>query len=100
MNNKIRVLLYNSPLKNKKYMAIFYDDKREEMKRVHFGAKGMSDYTIHNDEERKERYLNRHRAREDWENPMTAGALSRWVLWNKPSLKASWKDYKKRFGFK
>jgi len=110
MNNKITVKLYESPLKTKKYMVIFYDDKREEnkmgspphnpFKRVHFGAKGMSDFTIHKDEERKERYLNRHRAREDWNDPYTAGALSRWVLWNKPTLKASWNDYKKRFGFK
>jgi hypothetical protein len=28
----------------------------------------------------------------------SAGALSRWILWNKPTLAASIKDYKKRFG--
>jgi hypothetical protein len=94
------VELFDSPLKTKKYMVIFYNNKREENKRVHFGAKGMSDLTIHKDEKRKERYLNRHRAREDWNDPYTAGALSRWILWNKPTLKASWNDYKKRFGFK
>ena len=26
---------------------------------------------------------------------MSAGALSRWILWNKPTLKASIDDYKK-----
>ena len=38
--------------------------------------------------------------RKDWKDPTTAGALSRWILWNKPSLKASFDDYKSRFGLK
>jgi hypothetical protein len=99
MNNKITVKLYESPLKTKKYRAVWFEGNEPD-KHTDFGAKGMSDFTIHKDEKRKERYLNRHRAREDWNDPYTAGALSRWVLWNKPTLKASWNDYKKRFGFK
>jgi hypothetical protein len=34
---------------------------------------------------------------EHWNKPTTPGALSRWVLWNKPSFKESVKDYKKKF---
>jgi hypothetical protein len=34
---------------------------------------------------------------ENWRDPTTPGALSRWVLWNKPSLKGSIADFKKRF---
>jgi hypothetical protein len=64
---------------------------------VSFGAKGMSDYTKHKDDERKERYLLRHKMNEDWNDPMTPGALSRWILWNKKTLKASIDDFKKRF---
>ena len=67
---------------------------------THFGSTGMSDFTIHKDPKRKERYLDRHRKREDWNAYMTAGALSRWILWNKPTLKASIADYKKRFKLK
>ena len=59
----------------------------------------MSDYTKHKNKSRKKRYMNRHRTRENWNNPMTAGALSRWILWNKPTLKASIDDYKKKFNF-
>lgn len=84
--------------KNKKYMATFINNNRE--KTIHFGAKGMSDYTIHKDKERKERYINRHKKRENWKSPMSAGALSRWILWNKPTLTASINDYKKRFSLK
>ena len=76
----------------KKYMATFDDGKV-----VHFGAKGYSDFTIHKDESRKQRYITRHSANESWNNPQTPGALSRWILWNKPTLQASIRDFKKRF---
>ena len=73
----------------------------EKTTTTHFGARGMSDYTKHGDEERMERYLARHdNDREDWTDPTTAGALSRWILWNKPSLSASFNDFKKRFNLK
>ena len=86
--------------KQKKLMAVFtYPDGKTTT--THFGARGMSDYTKHGDEERMERYLARHdNDREDWTDPTTAGALSRWILWNKPSLSASFNDFKKRFNLK
>jgi len=84
----------------KKLMAVFtYPDGKT--KTTHFGARGMSDYTKHGDKERMERYVDRHdNGREDWADPTTAGALSRWILWNKPSLSASFNDFKKRFNLK
>jgi hypothetical protein len=81
----------------KKYDAVFITDNDRE-KVVSFGAAGMSDFTLHHDEERKERYLNRHRKNEHWDKPDTPGALSRFILWNKKTVKASLRDYKKRFG--
>jgi hypothetical protein len=85
--------------KGKKHTAIFYEDNKKK-KTTHFGSAGMSDFTIHKDEERKKRYLSRHRVRENWNAPMTAGALSRWILWNKKSKSESISDYKKRFNYK
>ena len=73
-------------------MAVFDDGKK-----VHFGASGYEDYTTHGDEERKKSYLARHRKNENWNDPRTAGSLSRWILWNKRTLTESIKDYKKRF---
>jgi hypothetical protein len=95
----MKVIIKPSTQKDKKLMAIFYDDDKK-VKTTHFGAKGMSDFTKHKDKERKERYLDRHRKRENWNSFMTAGSLSRWILWNKPTLKASIADYKKRFKLK
>jgi hypothetical protein len=82
--------------KDKKLDAIFERDGRTKV--VSFGASGYRDFTKPpHDEERKRLYLERHQKREDWNNPVSAGALSRYVLWNKPSLQESIKDYKKRF---
>ena len=69
-------------------------------KNLHIGAKGMDDFTKTHDEAQKQRYIERHRAREDWRlsGLMTSGFWSRWLLWNKPSLSASVQDVKRRFG--
>jgi len=81
---------------DKKYQAIFLEDDGKH-KKVHFGARGYDDFTLTNDIEQRERYLKRHSDREKWNNPITPGALSRWILWNKPTLTESIMDYKKRF---
>ena len=81
---------------SKKIMAVFtLDDGRTRT--VHFGSASASDYTQHRDLVRKQQYLARHAPRENWDNPMTAGALSRWVLWNKETLDNSIVDYIQRF---
>ena len=43
----MKVEIKKSTNKNKKLMAIFYDGTKK--KTIHFGAAGMSDYTIHNE---------------------------------------------------
>jgi hypothetical protein len=86
------VKIGKSPKPEKKYRAHFSDDTHTD-----FGAKGMSDFTKHKDPERKKRYMSRHSKRENWNSPKTPGSLSRWILWNKDTLKKSITDYKKRF---
>jgi hypothetical protein len=82
---------------SKRYIAKFEHRSNGSQKNIKFGAKRYSNYTIHKNKKRKENYLNRHRSNEDWTNPLTPGALSRWILWNKPSLNASKRDFVKRF---
>lgn len=50
---------------------------------VHFGAAGYEDFTQHRDEERRARYVRRHRERENWtkSGASSAGFWSRWILW-------------------
>jgi len=58
----------------------------------------MSDFTIHKDKERRERYISRHKKDLKTKDPMKPGYLSMFILWNKPSLRASLADYKRRLG--
>ena len=91
--------LYKSDKPDKKFYAEFKTDTGRT-KRTYFGSAYHGDFTKFSAmerEERKRRYLSRHKEREDWNDPTSAGALSRWILWNKPSISASLKDYKKRF---
>ncbi len=78
----------------KKYEAFFLvNGKRKEQK---FGAEGMSDYTLHKDVERRNRYISRHSKDLDTGDPTRAGYLSMFILWNKPSFRKSVEDYKTR----
>lgn len=78
-----------------KYIAEF--ETEDGFKYVKFGAIGYESYIDHHNLKRKKAYLARHETREDWENPITPGALSRWLLWNKTNLKDSVADFRKRF---
>tara|TARA_R110000737_G_scaffold196982_2_gene217481 strand:+ start:1495 stop:1824 length:330 start_codon:yes stop_codon:yes gene_type:complete len=93
----------------KKYDAYFKLDNGKE-KVVSFGSAKMRDFTLINDKNSKwylpkvldrnvvkDSYLRRHKARENWDSPMTAGALSRWLLWDRKTLPASIKAFKKKF---
>ena len=97
------VILSKSTNKDKKYMI------KHDNKTIHFGAAGMRDYTEINkksskfylpkkeDREKvKKAYKSRH-SNYSLSSPYTAGSLSMFLLWNKPTLSASIKDYEKRF---
>ena len=88
----MEIIITRSKKKDKKFDAIV-DGK----KTVSFGAAGMSDYTKHKDADRKERYIARHKKKEDWSNPKTAGFYAKNVLWNKTSLQASVADINKKY---
>ena len=86
----------------KKFDALF--EINGNLKKVSFGAKKStgepySDFTKHKDVARKLRYIARHEKNEDWSKSGidTAGFWSYWLLWNKPSIKESYEDIKKRF---
>lgn len=80
--------------KDKKFEATFNKDGK--IINTNFGAKGYEDYTDHKDKERRDRYINRHKKDLKTNDPTRAGYLSMFILWNKPSLEDSIKDYQKR----
>jgi len=106
----IRITKAKNP--KKKFTALFKLDDNK-FKSVSFGAEGMRDFTlisnpkskfyIENKKDRekvKDNYIRRHTKdlkTEANKKGIGAGALSFYVLWNKPNLQASIKDYKKIF---
>ena len=74
-----------------------YDARIDGKKTVSFGAAGYSDYSVHKNPERKQRYIDRHKKNENWSDPTTAGFYAKNLLWNKPTLTESIKDTNKKF---
>ena len=96
------VKITKSIIDTKKYTAIFYDENMKKIKTTSFGQAGAKDYTTHgaDAEERKKLYLERHKTNENWADYKSAGSLSRFLLWNKPTFTASYNDYLKKFKLK
>ena len=49
------------------------------------------------DKAKRKQYISRHRNNENWNDPMSVGALSRYILWEYPSLSIAINQYVKRF---
>lgn len=47
--------------KGKKFMVYVQNPESKRINTVHFGAEGYSDYTIHKDKKRMERFRQRHK---------------------------------------
>jgi len=89
---KLKILsLKPSTRKDKKWVATFSDGTV-----THFGQNGYEDYTIHKNPEKRIRYIQRHLG-EDWSDARKAGTLSRYLLWEYPTLLEAIRSYIKRF---
>ena len=88
----MEVIITKSANKSKKFDALV------DGKKISFGAAMYSDYTIHKDPEREERYIARHAKREDWDKSgiKTAGYWAKHLLWNKDTLQKSIDDISKK----
>ena len=89
--------LQKSNRKNKKFVIIMDDNMKH-----HFGLKDGKTFIDGRTEKERQNYIARHKVNENWEKSgiHTAGFWSRWVLWNKPTLKDSIKDIEKKYNIK
>ena len=98
-----------STRKGKKLMAVFKKDDGKTIT-THFGSANMRDFTLINDKDSpyyiknsgareivRQAYLRRHAKRENWAAFLTAGSLSKHILWEKPTLKSAIANYKRKF---
>lgn len=91
------ISITNSDKPDKKLMAKFETDAGRT-RRVHFGARGMDDYTKTHDTEQRTRYRTRHAKDLKTGDPTKAGFLSYYILWgDSTSLQQNISAYKKRF---
>ena len=95
MKDKIKIIKIKKLKKGKKKYCIEFKKGDKKITRK-FGARGMSDFTIHNDVKRRDRYIKRHKKDLKTNDPTRPGYLSMYILWNKKTFKASLADYKKR----
>ena len=86
----MNLYITKSTRKNKKYDLL--DSNKKYL--LSFGASMYSDYTIHKDEARRQRYITRHQKNEDFNKTgrYTSGVWARWLLWNLPTLQDSIRD--------
>lgn len=84
---------------NKKYVATFEDGAR-----THFGGAGCGDFILWTrrkgpDFARQKRvaYIKRHGATETWDDPTSAATLSRYILWEKPTMREAIEFYERKF---
>jgi hypothetical protein len=91
--------LYKSTNPNKKYDVYVINPQTGNIKKVSFGAYGYSDYTIHKDKDRRNRYRIRHQHDKIYDITKS-GFWSWWILWNKPNVAESLKYIKTRFKLK
>jgi hypothetical protein len=105
------IRIYESPNLLKKLRAEFRTDDTPAVagsgsasqsngrtKHTDFGAKGMSDYTIHKDTERRERYRTRHNKDLKTQDPTRPGFLSYYLLWgDSTNLATNIRRYKQLF---
>jgi len=101
---KLKLLsIKRSPKKDKKLVATFCRSGR--IKQIHFGAAGYANYCgpsgkgkdCHNSAERRKRYLARHKSRENFNKPDSAGSLSAHILWGKGSVSSNISAFKRKF---
>jgi len=94
--------LHKSDRPEKKYY-VELEGESGRPRRIYFGDSSAKDYTLFNAlerEERKRRYLMRHKANEDWSATgiYTPGFWSKHILWgDTPSVQTNLKRTKSRF---
>ena len=87
------MLIEKSTRKGKRFMATYANGKV-----VHFGQEGGKTYIDEGNKIKRENYLVRHKKRENWNDPFSAGSLSRYLLWgDSTSMETNHQAFMKKF---
>lgn len=87
------MLIEPSTRKGKRFQATYASGKV-----VHFGQAGGQTYIDHGDKMKRAAYLARHEKRENWNDPFSAGSLSRYLLWgDSTNMETNHQAFMKKF---
>ncbi len=96
----MKVIISLSDKPNKRYTAEFYNNDKK-VKTTHFGFKDSNGYgntyIDHQDPQKKAAYIARHKVNENFDDYMSAGSLSRYILWEYKTITQAISAYKRRF---
>jgi hypothetical protein len=88
----------------KKYYPYVSDNPKKKFyiindqnQKVYFGDSRYEDFTTHKDEERKQRYIARHKKNENFYDINSPSFWSRFYLWEKPTKKEAYENIKKKY---
>ena len=89
------MIIAKSTRAGKRFMATFANGKV-----VHFGSAGGRTYIDHGDEAKRSAYIARHsKNNENWNNPYSPGALSKYIAWGESSdINKNIAAFMKKFG--
>ncbi len=85
---------------SKKMVASFCECKGpskcdpKDRKTISFGSKNSTTYLSGASDQTRDAYIARHKVNEDF-NKVSAGALSRWILWSSRTLAGGIRNFKK-----
>ena len=99
-NTNYKMIIEHSTKNDKRLMAIFGKRPNGTEYIVHFGSPSPPSeaFIDHGDKKKRTDYIKRHRPRENWKNPYSPGALSRYILWGETTdIDKNIRQYKKRF---
>lgn len=93
----MNIILEKSDKPEKRFKVII-DGK----KTIHFGQKNpkFGTFIDHQDIQKRAAYIARHKVNEDFNNIMTAGFWSRWLLWSAPTISSAINLIEKKFNVK
>ena len=80
-------------------ISFFFDTyKNKFFKVLRIGSKGYDDYTISNNDIKKNNYIKRHYVNENWSDIESKGFWSRFLLWQEKTIPKSIQYIRDKFG--
>ena len=90
------ISITRTPNSSKEFKAVFeLNNKRKRT--VRFGTSSNFALNHQKSEDDRKNYIRRHTVNENFDDPLSAGSLSRYILWEGRDWRANVRAFKRRF---